>query len=86
MKTALGRNAPFGFRIMLFALRPLQVAAEGSAETAVWLAPSPEEARISDQFIVKRQPVACKFRHPRACEQLFDLCESAVGRPMPREP
>lgn len=78
MKTSLGRNASFGFRAMLFALRPVQVSAERGAETAIWLASSPETAAISNQFFVKQQPVACAFRDPAACERLFQMCESSA--------
>jgi NAD(P)-dependent dehydrogenase (short-subunit alcohol dehydrogenase family) len=80
MKTGLGRNAPLGFRVMLVALRPFQLTPERGAETATWLASSPEAGQISNQFLVKCQPVACAFRDPEACEQLFKQCEAALER------
>ena len=78
MKTALGRNASRGFRAMLFALRPLQVSAERGAQTAVWLTSSPEAEKVSNQFFIKCKPVACAFREPTACEEVFQICESAL--------
>jgi NAD(P)-dependent dehydrogenase (short-subunit alcohol dehydrogenase family) len=78
MKTELGRNAPFGFRAMLIALRPLQVSAERGARTATWLASSPEAGKASGQFFVKCRPIPCGFRDAAACEELFQICEASV--------
>lgn len=78
MKTELGRGAPKSFRILLMLLRPLQSSPERGAETAVWLATSPEAAKLTNQFFVKRSPVPCKFRDPVACETLWHLCKTTL--------
>jgi NAD(P)-dependent dehydrogenase (short-subunit alcohol dehydrogenase family) len=78
MKTELGRSAPKSFRILLMLLRPLQSSPERGADTAVWLATSPEAAKLTNQFFVKRSPVPCKFRDPVACETLWRLCKTTV--------
>jgi NAD(P)-dependent dehydrogenase (short-subunit alcohol dehydrogenase family) len=70
MKTELGRSAPIGFRIVLALLRPFQTSPERGADTAVWLASSPEGASLTNQFFVHRKPVPCKFRDPAAHERL----------------
>jgi NAD(P)-dependent dehydrogenase (short-subunit alcohol dehydrogenase family) len=70
MKTELGRNAPPAFRAFLALLWPIQVSPERGADTAVWLASSPEVAKFTNQLFVKRKPVPCKFRDPAACEKL----------------
>ena len=80
MKTELGRNAPAGFRIFLWFTQPLQSTPERGADTAVWLASSPEAAGISNQFLVKRRPVPCQFRDPDARARLLQQCEAALRR------
>src|SRR5579863_9033388 len=66
MKTELGGSAPLGFRIMLWLTRPLQTTPERGADTALWLASSPEAGKITNQFSVKRRPMPCTFRDPTA--------------------
>ena len=79
MKTNLGRNAPGGFRFMLFLTKPLQTIPERGAETAVWLASSPEGGALTNQFFVKRNPTPCAFRDPAARACLESLCENATA-------
>jgi len=79
MKTNLGRNAPGGFRFMLFLTKPLQTSPERGAETAVWLASSPEGGALTNQFFVKRNPTPCAFRDPAARACLESLCENATA-------
>ena len=79
MKTNLGRNAPGGFRFMLFLTKPLQTSPERGADTAVWLASSPEGGALTNQFFVKRNPTPCAFRDPAARACLESLCENATA-------
>src|SRR5215831_1771853 len=79
MKTNLGRNAPGGFRVMLFLTKPLQTSPKRGAETAVWLASSPEAGALTNQFFVNRNPTPCAFRDPAARACLESLCEDAIA-------
>ena len=79
MKTNLGRNAPGGFRLMLFLTKPLQTSPERGAETAVWLASSPDAGALTNQFFAKRNPIPCAFRDPAARACLESLCENATA-------
>jgi NAD(P)-dependent dehydrogenase (short-subunit alcohol dehydrogenase family) len=79
MKTELGRNAPKGFRIFLWLARPFQNTPEQGADTAIWLAWSPEAGKTTSQFFVKRSPTLCRFRDPAARGRLAQLCEKALG-------
>ena len=79
MKTNLGRNAPGGFRFMLFLTKPLQTSPERGADTAVWLASSPEARALTNLFFVRRKPAPCAFRDPAARTFLESLCEGAIS-------
>jgi retinol dehydrogenase-12 len=48
------------------------------ADTAIWLAASPEVEGVSGQFFSKRRPVRCKFRDASAVESLLALVEQQV--------
>lgn len=49
-----------------------QTALEG-ADTAIWLAASPEVEGVTGRFWNKRREVRCRFRDPAAVEQLWRL-------------
>jgi NAD(P)-dependent dehydrogenase (short-subunit alcohol dehydrogenase family) len=49
------------------------------ADTAVWLATSPEVDGVSDKFFDQRHELACEFRNPEAEERLWGICEGLVG-------
>jgi hypothetical protein len=49
-------------------------AAQG-ADTAVWLARTPEIDGLTGLFWQDRAPIPCKWRNPGAEEALFRLCE-----------
>jgi NAD(P)-dependent dehydrogenase (short-subunit alcohol dehydrogenase family) len=49
---------------------------EAGADTAVWLASSPELEGRSGAFYADRQERACRFRNPTDEERLWELCES----------
>ena len=48
------------------------------ADTAVWLASSPEVEGVTGKFFTQRQEVACEFRNVEAEEKLWDICDSLV--------
>ena len=59
--------------------RPLQTSPEIGADTAIWLASSPEADGVTNQFLAKRTARPCAFRDPAARERLAKLCEQAVA-------
>ncbi len=48
------------------------------ADTAVWLASSPEVERVSGRFFEQRTEIPCEFRHQEAEERLWGICQSLV--------
>ena len=50
------------------------------ADTALWLAASPEVEGLSDRFWIDRAEVRCRFRDPEREEHLWSLCESMIAR------
>ena len=55
-----------------------QTALDG-ADTAIWLAASPEAEGITGKFWNKRREVRCRFRDTAAVEQLWTLVEQQVA-------
>ncbi len=53
--------------------------AEQGADTAIWLATSPEVEGASGKFFEQRAEVACQFRNPDAEEQLWNICKQLTG-------
>jgi hypothetical protein len=51
---------------------------EQGADTAIWLAASPEAAGRSGEFWVDRKAVPCKFRDAQRQAMLWSLCESQL--------
>jgi NAD(P)-dependent dehydrogenase (short-subunit alcohol dehydrogenase family) len=49
------------------------------ADTASWLAASPQVEGVSGRFYMDRQPRECRFRERAAEEALWALCESMTG-------
>jgi len=56
---------------------------EKGAETAVWLATSPDVAGLSNRLWFDKAERVCKFHNPEQEEKLWAICEelSAKGRP-----
>jgi NAD(P)-dependent dehydrogenase (short-subunit alcohol dehydrogenase family) len=52
--------------------------AEG-ADTAIWLATSPEVAGVSGRFWVKRRETPCEFRSRNNEEALWSLCDRMIA-------
>ena len=55
-----------------------RTAAQG-ADTAVWLASSPEVEGVSGKFFEERQVVTCEFRNKKNEEKLWEICERLAG-------
>jgi retinol dehydrogenase 12 len=49
------------------------------ADTAIWLAGSPDVEGITGKFWNKRQRVRCRLRHPSAVHQLATLVEQQLA-------
>jgi NAD(P)-dependent dehydrogenase (short-subunit alcohol dehydrogenase family) len=49
------------------------------ADTAVWLASSPEVEGVTGKFYEKRREVPCQFRSIEAEEKLWRICEDLTG-------
>jgi NAD(P)-dependent dehydrogenase (short-subunit alcohol dehydrogenase family) len=56
-----------------------RTSAQG-AETAVWLASSPEIEGVSGKFFEDREELECEFRNKRAEEKLWKICEELVNK------
>lgn len=74
--TGLYRESPSPLRILLrflgtFIGRTLPQA----ADTAVWLASSPEVEGVSGKFFELRKEVPCQFRNTEAEEKLWSICD-----------
>jgi len=72
--TGLYRNAPPQMMEQL-RKRGGRTPADG-ADTAVWLAGSPDLEGISGQFFENRKEIPCSFRGNEAEERLWSICES----------
>jgi NAD(P)-dependent dehydrogenase (short-subunit alcohol dehydrogenase family) len=75
-ETGLYRNAAPGLLERL-RQRSGRTSAQG-ADTAVWLASSPEVAGTSGKFFGDRQEIPCEFRNTDAEEKLWRICEGLV--------
>jgi NAD(P)-dependent dehydrogenase (short-subunit alcohol dehydrogenase family) len=62
-----------------------QTALDG-ADTAIWLAASPEVDGITGKFWNKRREVRCRFRDPAAAGQLWTLVEQQTAAAVPTGP
>ena len=54
-----------------------RTSAQG-ADTAVWLASSPEVEGVSGKFYEDRKVIRCEFRNRKAEEKLWGICEELV--------
>ena len=79
LETALYRDLPAEIRHYL-ERQPSRTIAEG-ADSAVWLATSPEVASVTGRFYDQRTEVDCQFRDVDAEEKLWALCQAMVDRP-----
>jgi NAD(P)-dependent dehydrogenase (short-subunit alcohol dehydrogenase family) len=59
--------------------RPGRSVVQG-ADTAVWLATSPEVAGVTARFYADRRDTPCEFRDHDTEERLWRICEDFAGR------
>ena len=79
-ETGLYRNAEAELVTRLTKYSGGRTSAQG-ADTAVWLANSPEVEGVSGKFFEDREELPCEFRNKKAEEKLWGICEELVGRP-----
>ena len=82
-ETGLYRNAAPELMNRLTQYAHGRTSAQG-ADTAVWLASSPELEGVSGKFFEERKELPCEFRNTIAEEKLWRICEELVnqtGRP-----
>ena len=77
-ETGLYRNAPKELVARLRQYSGGRTSAQG-AETAVWLASSPELEGVSGKFYEDREELPCEFRNEEAEEKLWSICEGLVN-------
>jgi NAD(P)-dependent dehydrogenase (short-subunit alcohol dehydrogenase family) len=75
--TGLFRDVAASTRQMLVRMSK-RSAAEG-ADTAVWLASSPEVEGRNGKFFEEREEIPCEFRNQEAEEKLWGICARLVG-------
>ncbi len=75
--TDLYRDLPPEVRLAL-EQQSARTVPEG-ADTAVWLASSPEVEGVSGRFFEQRKETPCEFRNEEAEERLWGICQSLVG-------
>lgn len=76
-ETGLFRGMPTETRFEL-SKRGGRNIAQG-ADTAVWLASSPEVDGMSGKFFEQRKEIICEFRNVEAEEKLWSICEKLTG-------
>jgi NAD(P)-dependent dehydrogenase (short-subunit alcohol dehydrogenase family) len=80
VKTGLYRDASPSSRFItrLLSLVIGRSIAQG-ADTAIWLASSPEVEGVSGRFFEQRLEVPCRFRNVEAEEKLWSICAQLTG-------
>jgi NAD(P)-dependent dehydrogenase (short-subunit alcohol dehydrogenase family) len=80
VQTGLYRDAPAGAMVMMRILSLFfgRTVAQG-ADTAIWLASSPEVEGISGKFFDRRKEIPCQFCGIEAEEKLWVICEELAG-------
>ena len=81
-ETGLYRNAPSELVDRLRGYGAGRTSAQG-ADTAVWLASSPEEEGVSGKFYADRKVLKCEFRNKQDEEKLWGICEGLIKQPGP---
>jgi len=82
VETGLYRNAPAELVARLRQYGAGRTSAQG-ADTAAWLASSPEVEGVSGKFYEDRKVIRCEFRNKKAEEKLWGICEEIIKKPRP---
>ena len=77
-ETGLYRNAPSELVGRLRQYGGGRTSEDG-ADTAVWLASSPDVEGVSGKFYEDREVIRCEFRNKKAEEKLWGICEELVN-------
>jgi NAD(P)-dependent dehydrogenase (short-subunit alcohol dehydrogenase family) len=78
--TGLYRDTPLPIRALLRVVGLVRGrSVEAGADTAVWLAASPEVAGVSAKMFELRKELACQFRDEQTEERLWHICEPWLG-------
>jgi len=80
MQTGLYRNVPPVGRLFMRVLRLFfgRTITQG-ADTAIWLASSPEVEGISGGFFDQRKQIECNFKNRETEEKLWNICEGLTA-------
>jgi len=78
-ETGLYRNAAPELVTRLTQYSGGRTSAQG-ADTAVWLASSPEVEGVSNKFFEERKDLPCEFRNKGNEEKLWSICEELVSK------
>jgi len=80
VQTGLYRNMPLVGRLFMRVLGLFfgRTIAQG-ADTAIWLASSPEIEGISGGFFDQRKQIECTFKNIEAEEKLWNMCEGLIA-------
>jgi NAD(P)-dependent dehydrogenase (short-subunit alcohol dehydrogenase family) len=73
--SALTRNVGGLLKAIVVLTSPCAQTALDGADTAIWLAASPEVEGVTGKFWNKRREAQCRFRGTAAVEQLWALVE-----------
>lgn len=80
VQTGLYRDTAVHLRLLLRLVGLISGrTVEQGADTAVWLASSPEVHGASGRFFERRKEVPCEFRDDKIEEKLWELCEQLVS-------
>ena len=79
-ETGLYRNSEPGLVKRLTQYSGGRTSAQG-ADTAVWLAGSPEMEGVTAKFFEDREELECEFRNKTREEKLWTICEELVDSP-----
>ncbi|MFL5953421.1 MAG: SDR family NAD(P)-dependent oxidoreductase [Gaiellaceae bacterium] len=77
--TELTTNVGGLMKALVLATRFTAVTPREGADTAIWLAASPEVNGLTGRFWNKRHETRCRFREPRAIEELWTLVEQQLA-------
>ena len=80
VQTGLYRETPVPVRLLLRMIGLFHGrSVEQGADTAVWLASSPDVQGVSGKFFELRKEIPCQFRNAELEEQLWAACDRLAG-------
>jgi len=80
VQTGLYRETPVPVRLLLRIIGLFHGrSVEQGADTAVWLASSPDVEGVSGKLFELRKEIPCQFRNAELEEQLWAACDRLAG-------